>query len=107
MGGIVIQIGMRVTIKTAVDIRVRGEAPGYNGIRTIGDGKDEAVRAPRRIKIGTITELVHRIPTLELPRRLKMVAWLIQEKTAKVGRSWWVLDGVRRRRVTPWVRWTV
>ena len=73
MDGIVIEIGTRVSTMTAADIRAHGGAPGLNGIRMTGDGKGEVVQAPRSIKIGIITELVHRIPILVYLEHLKMV----------------------------------
>ena len=84
MDEVVIEIGTRVNTTTAADIRAHGRAPGFNGIRMTGDGKGEMVRAPRSIKIGTITELAHRIPILVHLEHRKMVTWWALEKISKV-----------------------
>ena len=81
------EIGTQVSTTMAVDIRAHGGAPGLNGIRMTGDGKGEMVRAPRSIKIGIITELVHRIPILVHLEHLKMVIWWVLEKISKVKDS--------------------
>ena len=72
MDEVAIEIGTRVNTTTAADIRAHGRAPGFNGIRMTGDGKGEMVRAPRSIKTGIITELVHRIPIFVRMEYLKM-----------------------------------
>ena len=90
-----IRIGTQASTMKAVDIRVHGGTRELNGVRMTGGGKGEKMSpTPRSIKIGIITELVHRGLNLARMEPLGMVIWWALDKILKVMESWWVQDRI-------------
>ena len=95
LNGLAIKIGIRMRTKKIVDTGVHGGIRGPSEDCMTDDGKGEKVlRTPRSIKIGTITELVHRGPNLARMEPLGVVIWWALGKILKVMDTWWVRDGI-------------